>query len=261
MYGSIDEYASYGVSRYFSDDIGLNIQVSDPYVSISESTPINPQSTWGSTKIDPANYVIPESSVITHDSTTTATSTTWAPVGDDGSFSHTIGYDVGNERLLVAFVAFEDDLTITNVSSVSFDGQVMNRLADNVAISSYTCSLSYWYLLDADLPISKGSYTVAVDMLGAGVDSVMVAVSGYTGVKQSAPYDVGMNTAFDAYTISASVDTESDDSMARISLDFCDPSGSRALSREKSDAFINTTTNRNKATIQVSRLRRASTSF
>jgi hypothetical protein len=208
MYGSIDEYASYGVSRYFSDDIGLNVQVSNPYVSISESTPINPQSTWGSVKIDQENYAIPESSVITHDSSTTATSPT------DFSFSHTLGYDSENERLLVAFVGFEDDATITNVSSVTYNGQVMTRLADKTVTESYSFSLSYWYLLDADLPISSGSYTVAVDMGGTTPDdSVMVSVSSYTGVKQSAPYDVSGSTNLNAYTISTLVDTERDNSV------------------------------------------------
>lgn len=213
MNGSYNEIGSGWVSQYFSEDIGVEIQISSPYVSISESTPINPLSIWGSKKIDDGNYETEETNDIVHDNSISVTSTTWNPVGEDGSFSHTLGYGTGDERLVVAFVSFEDALSPTNVSTVSYDGQEMLRLIDNVVYSSISCSISMWYLLDSNLPNSGGSYTVAVNMLGVPSGEVMVGVSSYAGVQQMSPFDVVTNTGTDSSTISTSISTETANSL------------------------------------------------
>jgi len=206
MDGSHTETQFGGVSEYFSDEIGITVEVSNPYVSISESTPIHPETKWGSTKIDPDLYdtIVRD---IEFDSTTSTTS-----VGD-ATFSHSIGYGLDNARLLVATVSFEDSSPSTNVSTVSYDGQTMVRLADEVVGTTYTNAISQWYLLDANLPATSGSYTVNVDMVANPNDDVMVSVSNYINVNQSGPTDVDTNTAVSSSTISTSVDTESDNSL------------------------------------------------
>ncbi|MHA1612777.1 MAG: hypothetical protein ACTSYU_12040, partial [Promethearchaeota archaeon] len=211
MNGSYTETTFGGVSEYFSDEIGVTVEVSNPYVSISESTPIDPETKWGSTKIDPDLYG-PIARNIEFDSTTSTTS-----VGDS-TFSHSIGYGSGNARLLLATVCFEDITPFTNVSTVSYDGQTMVRLADEFVESTYSMAISQWYLLDANLPATSGSYTVNVDMLAVPDDNVMVSVSSYINVKQTAPTDVDTNTVLTSSTISTSVDTESDNSLVISSV-------------------------------------------
>lgn len=211
MYGSYQETSYGGVSQYFSDEIGLTIEVSDPYVEIYETTPINPDPIWGSTVIDPDLFQ-PVTHDIAFDSSTTITSNTWTPNNEDGSFSHSIGYGVGNARLVLATVSFEDD-AVNNITSISYDGQTMHRLEDEWIFSGTRgLGLSQWYLLDAELPSASGSYTVNVDMETAPIDYVMVGISNYINIKQTAPYDVDKNSLTSVTSISTTVDTETDGS-------------------------------------------------
>jgi len=106
------------------------------------------------------------------------------------TFSHTLGYSSGNNRLVVVAAGFEHDAGDINIGSATYNGQSMTKIVQaTTGGSGYAASVAIFYLLDPSLPSSSGSYSVVVTAdSNPNADLWTCAVS-YIGVKQEAPDD------------------------------------------------------------------------
>lgn len=114
----------------------------------------------------------------------------YSPTGRTSyNFNYALQKGVGNERLIVVTVSWEDNSQST-VSSLTFNGIAMTRIDDiSVGVAGATEYVSLWYLLDSSLPIDSGSYNIAVTASQSILREIYVAVAEYSGVKQAAPDD------------------------------------------------------------------------
>jgi hypothetical protein len=117
-----------------------------------------------------------------------------------GQSSHNFNYALqrgsGDERLVVVTVSWEDLEASATISSLTFGGIAMIKIADVTVGTGYSEYISLWYLLDSSLPNSPGSYNIAVTVSQSITREIYIAVAEYSGVKQSAPddYDTNANT-------------------------------------------------------------------
>jgi len=112
------------------------------------------------------------------------------------NFNYALQKGLGNNRLVVVTVSWEDAEASASISSLTFGGTAMTKIADLTVGSGYSEYISLWYLLDSSLP-SSGSYNIAVTVSQTITREIYMAVAEYSGVKQSAPddYDTHANTA------------------------------------------------------------------
>ncbi|MEM2144901.1 MAG: DUF2341 domain-containing protein, partial [Candidatus Jordarchaeaceae archaeon] len=118
-----------------------------------------------------------------------------------GQSSHNFNYPLqkgsGNNRLVVVTVSWEDAQATASISSLTFGGTAMTKIADVTVGAGYSEYISLWYLLDSSLPSSPGSYNIAVTVSESITREIYVGVAEYSGVKQSAPddYDTHANAS------------------------------------------------------------------
>ena len=120
------------------------------------------------------------------------------------TLSHQIGG--GENRLLVVGISAECNEGIS-VTSVTYNGQALTKVASAVADSGTVGLADLWYLLEADLP-PAGTYNVRVTTSGYAVKSVG-AIS-LAGVAQQAPEDSNTKTNVGPEYISTSITTLTD---------------------------------------------------
>jgi len=121
-----------------------------------------------------------------------------APGQSSHNFNYSLQKSLGNERLVVATVSWEDATGIASISSLTFGGTAMTKITNvTVGTGDYSEYISLWYLLDSSLPSSPGSYNIAVIISESIAREIYMAVAEYSGVKQSAPddYDTHANTS------------------------------------------------------------------
>jgi hypothetical protein len=99
-----------------------------------------------------------------------------------------------NDRLVVIGVCYEEDTVPTRqVTSVTFNGVSMIQISDAPISFPETGIIMYvdlYYILDASLPTTSGSYNVIVTLDGVVAnDEVYVTGVEYSGVFQEGPDD------------------------------------------------------------------------
>lgn len=117
------------------------------------------------------------------------------------SVSHTLPSGSGNNRVLIG-MAFQQR-NPTNINTVTFNGVAPTGVIANPTSGTTLETLAvYW--LDADLPASAGTYTLATD--GAGTNLSVAGIS-YDGAKQALPADAqtatGTGTTSTSFTLTA----------------------------------------------------------
>lgn len=121
---------------------------------------------------------------VTFDSSNSGTD--WPPNGI--SFTHSLGQGSGNNRIVVVGITLVGGGSQHSGVSVTYNGVSMTQLS--VVNENYFgrwFSQRVFYLLDASLPASSGSYTVSMPAPTSGpYDGGMIA-SSYYDVEQSAP--------------------------------------------------------------------------
>ncbi|MCG6916825.1 MAG: prepilin-type N-terminal cleavage/methylation domain-containing protein [Deltaproteobacteria bacterium] len=120
------------------------------------------------------------------------------------TLSHTIGG--GENRLLVVGISAECNEGIS-VTSVTYNGQALTKIASAVADTGTVGLADLWYLLEADLP-PAGTYNVQVTTSGYAVKSV--GATSLAGVAQQAPEASNTNTNVGPEYISTSITTSTD---------------------------------------------------
>jgi len=120
------------------------------------------------------------------------------------SWSHTI--DSGNNRILVVTAVCADSIAKDRlISSVKYNGVNMTRVPASSKSRSYI-KADLYYILDADLPSSQGTYTVSVTYNGTVYARAGGAVS-LKNVKQQTPEAVATNSLASATAISTDINT------------------------------------------------------
>ncbi len=100
--------------------------------------------------------------------------------------SHTLGYGSGNNRVVLALINLIGSSTTPVFSTIKYNGTTMTllaRVASTVFGTNYVTNV--YYLLDANLPASSGSYNLTYQTT-SGYDSKAAIIS-YTGVSQVTP--------------------------------------------------------------------------
>jgi hypothetical protein len=110
------------------------------------------------------------------------------------SFSYSLRKGSGNNRLVVVTVSWEDAEASASISSLTFGGTAMTKIASVTVGAGYSEYISLWYLLDSSLPSNSGSYSVAVTVSESITQEIYMAVAEYSGVKQTAPDDFKTHT-------------------------------------------------------------------
>jgi hypothetical protein len=105
------------------------------------------------------------------------------------SFSYSLRKGFGNDRLVVVTVSWEDAEASASISTLTFGGTAMTKIANVTVGTGSSEYISLWYLLDPSLPSNPGSYSVAVTATETITREIYMAVAEYSGVKQMAPDD------------------------------------------------------------------------
>jgi len=135
-----------------------------------------------------------------------ASSNSSSTTSDTLSWSHTIGS--GSNRTIVVAVFSEDNNADDRViSSVKYDGVNMTKVPATCVTLNYDTAELY-YMLEADLPSSSGTYTVLVTYNGSVSDRTGGAIS-LKNVKQQVPEAVATNSSgcSEANSISTEINT------------------------------------------------------
>jgi hypothetical protein len=99
-----------------------------------------------------------------------------------GSLAHTIASGSGNNRLLVVCYGQEANST---VDSMSYNGVAMTRIHREYNSDGAQNVTEMWYMLDADMPSSSGTYNVSMSVTGGNGPGIVVL--SFEGVAQQAP--------------------------------------------------------------------------
>jgi len=141
------------------------------------------------------------SQTIEFDATSSYSSNIWS---DTLSWSHTIGGS--SNRILVVAVACEDNFAINEViNSIKYNGVDMTKVPASSKSWGYI-KADLYYMLDADLPASPGTYTVSVTYNGNVSTRIGGAVS-LKNVKQQTPETAVTNSLASATAISTDINT------------------------------------------------------
>jgi len=101
--------------------------------------------------------------------------------------THSLGDGSGNDRIVLAFVEAVGGTTHTFTTN-DYDGVAMTQLAQITSPTLFgrITSITVFYLLDASLPATSGSYDFDFEIASGAYGSI-ASVSSYTGVSQVAP--------------------------------------------------------------------------
>jgi len=99
-----------------------------------------------------------------------------------GNLAHPIGSGSGNNRLLVVCYGQENQSTI---NSMSYNGVAMTKIHREAILDGAWNVTEMWYILDADMPSSAGTYDVSMSVTGASGPGIVVL--SFEGVAQQAP--------------------------------------------------------------------------
>jgi len=99
-----------------------------------------------------------------------------------GDLAHAIGSGSGNNRLIVVCYGQESNGT---VDSMTYNGAAMTKIHREYNSDGAQNVTEMWYMLDADMPASGGTYNVSMSVTG-GNDPGIVVLS-FEGVEQQAP--------------------------------------------------------------------------
>jgi hypothetical protein len=122
------------------------------------------------------------------------------------TFSHTLGYSSGNNRLVVVAAGFENDLGDINIGSATYNGQSMTKVVQATTGAGYVASVALFYLLDSSLPSSSGSYSVVVTAASDPLNDLWACAISYTGVKQEASDDYDSDYYVGSTTMTSNLD-------------------------------------------------------
>jgi len=130
------------------------------------------------------------------------------------TFSHTLGYSSGNNRLVVVAAGFEHSSGDINIGSATYNGQSMTKIVQaTTGGSSYAASVALFYLLDSGLPSSSGSYSVVVTADSDPNCDLWACAVSYIGVKQEAPDDYDSDFSGSSTTMTSNLICDEDGSM------------------------------------------------
>lgn len=156
---------------------------------------------------------------ISYQSDNVSNTGTTSPASD----THTLGVASGNNRLVIAGVGSEGTATH---GTATYNGENMT-----LAVSAYEGSgagtrVSIYYILDADLPSSTGSYTVSCPISGT-LTSWGIGAASFTGVNQAVPDDTNSSntTVSGADTLSHDVTVSVANSLIIDAACFGNPDG------------------------------------
>ena len=99
-----------------------------------------------------------------------------------GNLAHAISSGSGNNRLLVVCYGQEANST---VDSMSYNGAAMTRIHREYNSDGAQNVTEMWYMLDADMPSSSGTYDVSMSVTGGNGPGIVVL--SFEGVAQQAP--------------------------------------------------------------------------
>jgi type II secretory pathway pseudopilin PulG len=99
-----------------------------------------------------------------------------------GALAHAIGSGSGNNRLIIVCYGQESNGT---VDSMTYNGAAMTKIHREYNSDGAENVTEMWYILDADMPASAGTYNVSMSVTG-GNDPGIVVLS-FEGVEQQAP--------------------------------------------------------------------------
>jgi parallel beta-helix repeat protein len=122
------------------------------------------------------------------------------------SWTHALGNPSGNKRLVIVGVTSENgDPAAQVINSITFNGVAMTAVAGATGTNGSN-RIDMYYILDANLPASAGSYTITVNY-GGSVTHTSAGAIELSGVAQGAREAVATSTASSANSISTSVTT------------------------------------------------------
>jgi pyrrolidone-carboxylate peptidase len=141
------------------------------------------------------------SQTIEFDATSSYSSNIWS---NTLSWSHTIGS--GNNRILIVAAVSEDNSAMRQtISSIKYNGINMTRVPASSKSRGYI-KADLYYMPDADLPSSPGTYTVSVTYNGTVYARAGGAIS-LKNVKQQLPETVVTNSLASVTAISTDINT------------------------------------------------------
>jgi len=124
------------------------------------------------------------------------------------TWSHTLAAASGTNRMLILTLATEDPTSSDQVvTSVTFNGVAMTAVS-GASASNVGNKIEFYYLLDAGLPASAGSYNVAVTFAGT-ISELTLGTISLTGVKQAAPEATATGSATATNSLSTNITTTS----------------------------------------------------
>jgi prepilin-type N-terminal cleavage/methylation domain-containing protein len=99
-----------------------------------------------------------------------------------GDLAHVIGSGSGNNRLLVVCYGQE---SYSTVDSMTYNGAAMTKIHREYNSEGAQNVTEMWYILDADMPASAGTYNVSMSVTGGNNPGIVVL--SFEGVAQQAP--------------------------------------------------------------------------
>jgi hypothetical protein len=130
------------------------------------------------------------------------------------TFSHTLAYSSGNNRLVVVAAGFENSAGDINIGSATYNGQSMTKIVQVTSGGAGTvASVALFYLLDSSLPPNSGSYSVVVTAASNPSADLWASAVSYTGVKQGAPDDYDSDFSASSTTMTSSLTCDESGSM------------------------------------------------
>jgi lysophospholipase L1-like esterase len=155
-----------------------------------------------------------------------ASSTSSSSDGNTLSWQHTIGGD--SKRILVVGVAGEDDdvndLVISSVEYNDVNMALVEGSSETVSSAGYYMKTELYYLLDANLPSSSGSYTITV-IYNGDVSARCGGAISMVNVEQQDREAVATNSNVGQDTISTNIITQTDNAWV-VDVVGCGNSGS-----------------------------------
>ena len=129
------------------------------------------------------------------------------------NFNYNLQSAVGNNRLVVVSVGWEDAEATASVTSITFDGVDMVEVTTAVAGTGYSAFTGLYYLNDTKLPATVGSKNIAMTTSEAITREIYIAVVEYTGVAQETPNDYDTHANAAAGSTSVTLTVADDDSI------------------------------------------------
>jgi hypothetical protein len=102
------------------------------------------------------------------------------------NIQHSLSLGVSNKRLVVLTVAGRGDSLNSQMEDPKYDGKPMTRKA-TLALASGNVSVGIYYLLDADLPTTAGSYPVTFTSYSQNW-GIAATVIEFDNVDQTTPF-------------------------------------------------------------------------